>query len=1069
MDFILESLLGPKGGGAASPPAPPLLVWPSSYYTAEPGSPSDTGALLPLAVVAAGLGVAAVLWLLLRWLRGGANGVAADEACLKEKNAKGGAVEPEPKMTRPARRRRVGGSRSPEPKPEPEPYLVEDLGKFTNAPYDQAVFRPWDESNYKQVYVHGPASQYKDGSVSQRTTWLKESLVTPAICVDFETVRIRRGTELLDGTTFAEEVLTDPDEMAVYLWTMQDGLRPPAYTAEGVYKRTNHALLCDDPDWLGQMAYFMHAVARYIVSHPAETAVKLYRGTRIEERQKVPVDKAGGVGGRVFRQPMFVAVSESEAVAATFTAKGSPILEFEVPAGCCSCAKIPERLSMFPAEAEWLMPPYTPVEWQRQEDRTFARGEVRLVVTFKVLDGRVVSQDPQYAGANAPRTCMIMCEIPRDLDVQPRSRSRSTATGPSPRHAAAPSPSRGRRAQTTGGGGRGGGGARRGQSRRETADDFRYANPTEDLTGPLARASERYERYKRRTGPHDTSLGEESKALDSILAIGEKITMRTRGGVFDGDISDSDDDDTLAARRAQNQQPVPEPEPEPMALDVKEFMPRNRSYELYERLASEALASTKKSKGEEEEAARLTFEVVEAATLAADEQAERARVAAEEDEAAQQRSLRNSLIIAERNSVTEQLKAVAALDPGAQRVALQFLGSPRTSMAEPESQVVNASEAEVARLAAAEVAEQERIAADPEPEPESESESEPVRPAAAALHEMKETEETECAEYSLEELLRGELVVAGAAALVLDTENIIELGALLAEAVAELHASYSDGASSTTASRHLDIRATSVFITMSETVDSANAVGLKRTLQWNRVRLSKVSVFSPVLAENWEYMAPEVAAWAVEIVGAANFTRPGVGAVGVAADVFALGVLLWQLWHGRGGPRPRDGFADCVPKSRGGEEVALWLAQGSRPSFRYGEQPHESQAAGSDSEHAVRLGWMALVRSCWRGAARERPSAADVAAALRQLQTDPSMVMSDGNGRIPSAPTTPSVTSQTRRAQNSVLADQRERHEEVSAKLGQWAAAVGLPYEGVPPTAGSVTGHGQLSPRERYI
>ncbi len=290
--------------------------------------------------------------------------------------------------------------------------LVEELGKFTNAPYDHAVFRTWDESNYKQVYVHGTARQYKDGSASQRTAWLKESLACPAICVEFDCVRNKKETVLNDGTTFAAEILTDPDEMALYLWTWQDRPQPPADSAEGVYKRVNHALLCDDPEWLSSAAYFMRAVARYIVSHPAEVGVKLYRGTRIIEKQKVAVDKAAGVGGRVFRQPMFVAASESEAEAAKFTEKGSPILEFEVPAGCCNCAKIPQRLSMFPDEQEWLMPPYTPVEWLRQEERTFAGGEVRLVVTLKVLDGLVVSRDPQYAGANAPRTCMIMCEMP---------------------------------------------------------------------------------------------------------------------------------------------------------------------------------------------------------------------------------------------------------------------------------------------------------------------------------------------------------------------------------------------------------------------------------------------------------------------------------------------------------------------------------------------------------------------------------------------------------------------------------------------------------------------------------
>ena len=186
--------------------------------------------------------------------------------------------------------------------------------------------------------------------------------------------------------------------------------------------------------------------------------------------------------------------------------------------------------------------------------------------------------------------------------------------------------------------------------------------------------------------------------------------------------------------------------------------------------------------------------------------------------------------------------------------------------------------------------------------------------------------------------------------------------------------------------------------------------------------------------------------------------------MGVAADVFALGVLMWQLWHGRGGPRPRDGFADCIPSSGDGEEVAVWLAQGNRPSFRIGDQQQdESQAVGADWGRAVRLGWTALVRSCWRGAACERPSAADVATALRQLQADPQqrMVMMSDNGRIPSAPT-PRITSE-----NSVLADQREQHEEVSATLGQWAAAVGL-AEGVPPSVPGSVGQ-QLSPRERYI
>jgi hypothetical protein len=314
---------------------------------------------------------------------------------------------------------------------------IEELGKFTNAPYDHAVFRTWDESNYKQVYVHGSARQYQDGSLIQRTAWLKESLASPAICVEFDSVRNKKETVLKDGTTFAAEVLTDPDEMALYLWTWQDRPQPPADSPEGVYKLVNHALLCDDPEWLSSAGYFMRAVARYIVSHPAEAGVKLYRGTRIVEKQKVAVDEAAGVGGRAFRQPIFVAASESETEAAKFTEKGSPILEFEVPAGCCNCAKIPQRLSMFPDEQEWLMPPYTPVEWLRQEERTFAGGEVRLVVTLKVLDGLRVSRDPQYAGTNAPRTCMIMCEMPAARTAPPEccppGQSELPALAPEPR------------------------------------------------------------------------------------------------------------------------------------------------------------------------------------------------------------------------------------------------------------------------------------------------------------------------------------------------------------------------------------------------------------------------------------------------------------------------------------------------------------------------------------------------------------------------------------------------------------------------------------------------------------
>ena len=35
---------------------------------------------------------------------------------------------------------------------------------------------------------------------------------------------------------------------------------------------------------LEEMSYFIRAVTRYIVSHPASKAIKLYRGTKIQEQ-----------------------------------------------------------------------------------------------------------------------------------------------------------------------------------------------------------------------------------------------------------------------------------------------------------------------------------------------------------------------------------------------------------------------------------------------------------------------------------------------------------------------------------------------------------------------------------------------------------------------------------------------------------------------------------------------------------------------------------------------------------------------------------------------------------------
>ena len=64
----------------------------------------------------------------------------------------------------------------------------------------------------------------------------------------------------------------------------------------GVYRRANLTLLTDDPDMLEEFDYYMRALTKYIADHPAEKATKLYRGTKIRQRQKTAVKKTGGAG-----------------------------------------------------------------------------------------------------------------------------------------------------------------------------------------------------------------------------------------------------------------------------------------------------------------------------------------------------------------------------------------------------------------------------------------------------------------------------------------------------------------------------------------------------------------------------------------------------------------------------------------------------------------------------------------------------------------------------------------------------------------------------------------------------
>merc|ERR1719401_2891936 len=97
------------------------------------------------------------------------------------------------------------------------------------------------------------------------------------------------------------------------------------------------------------------------------------------------IDATGEKNQGKFRIPKYMSITESETKAGQFAGANCPILEFIVKKGCLNATPIMHH-SKYVTEEEWLLPPYTPIEWVKQEHRNFA-GQNRLVVTFRVLDG----------------------------------------------------------------------------------------------------------------------------------------------------------------------------------------------------------------------------------------------------------------------------------------------------------------------------------------------------------------------------------------------------------------------------------------------------------------------------------------------------------------------------------------------------------------------------------------------------------------------------------------------------------------------------------------------------------
>jgi len=205
--------------------------------------------------------------------------------------------------------------------------------------------------------------------------------------------------------------------------------------------------------------------------------------------------------------------------------------------------------------------------------------------------------------------------------------------------------------------------------------------------------------------------------------------------------------------------------------------------------------------------------------------------------------------------------------------------------------------------------------------------------------------------------------------------SVLEAGFIAREvlgAVAWLHAR---GVS------HRDLRPDTVLLPPARLDDNPRRrFGAARLVDFGVARLDKKAVQASVAAGNPVYLAPELFTDKDSSNASSGSSGAAEGAAGVdgqpavanqramAADVYAAGMLCWELWHR---VRPLHGMSTAVLLSH--------VSKGKRPLFpapQAGGKGFGASAAASFEAPKAPKALEAWIEACWHAAPAQRPSAA---------------------------------------------------------------------------------------------